>query len=906
MNGKELPLRQRDLILILIDEQDYNLNQYLAPYLVCQDGIAQAFEMLKNNVSREISILKEEGLIDEELVRVRNLDRKRKVYFTTEKGKSAVRYLIKDIKSTEIKVRKKGKVFPKTLGETMEELEKKYPKVSLLQLIKTVNKKGVLDIEKFAPSEYIEGRDTVEVTLDAPVIKEFYGRDEELEELLQVLDRDNPPIVIISGIAGIGKSSLGAKLKEEFEGEKNILWYNFQPWDSPSSFKESLAEFVEKCIGKRIRKKHSMVEFLSEVFKSIPSLEPMIFLDDCENISSELKRVLCLFLDNKKRGENFSLILMTREKFNFYDIREVMDGYVHEIELGPLKREDAEKMLKNRKDIKYIYEKTGGHPLYLELYRRYKSESLHMKDFIEQEIYQNLDENKKKVLMRLSLLWNPVDKNIILKEGESDIINELRKDHLIEETQEGKIKLHSLLKEFFYDKVLLEKREELHKEIAVKLEKVKETSKLEVLYYYEKGGDWKKSLELLTKLKYSISELDDELRNKLLSVFPIEELQDEEKYNYWEVMGDILLESGEWNKAAEYYERAIRSDNDTSEIREKLGECQMRLERWSETIETHKKAIVQYEKGGDKEGLIREYLSLGMVYRNKGDYKIANEYYQKVQTLIEEEGLNQFKTPLFNNLGILYLFKNEYKKAENYLKKALKEGRDRGITEENLYKLYKELGNTEEAIEHLKSSIYYYDKEGRVNDVVEMLKRGADYLFNIGKKEEAVNKLREALKLVESRKNSFWPFKTKRKMSDRELFLYDKLADFLLDIDVEESFKNRMEAINGALERGDFEKASKYRLKYAFDLHDKGILEGALKELDKVKTELEKIKNLEGITATHLEKARIYKDFGKYQKAKELLQEIIDKAEEREDEKAIENALIIMSQVKNKMRYINK
>jgi hypothetical protein len=60
------------------------------------------------------------------------------------------------------------------------------------------------------------------VSMQIPQTKGFVGRSPELIELLNLLNRN---VIVIEGIAGIGKTYLASKLAEQIKDEYDIFWY---------------------------------------------------------------------------------------------------------------------------------------------------------------------------------------------------------------------------------------------------------------------------------------------------------------------------------------------------------------------------------------------------------------------------------------------------------------------------------------------------------------------------------------------------------------------------------------------------------------------------------------------------------------------------------------------------------
>lgn len=91
---------------------------------------------------------------------------------------------------------------------------------------------------------------TIYVTEPFPDISRVVGREREKSQILDILAVDPPqfPIIAITGIAGIGKSTLAAMVCNNITGFKN-LWYTFSADYSPDHF---LAKIVRDISGQSL------------------------------------------------------------------------------------------------------------------------------------------------------------------------------------------------------------------------------------------------------------------------------------------------------------------------------------------------------------------------------------------------------------------------------------------------------------------------------------------------------------------------------------------------------------------------------------------------------------------------------------------------------------------------------
>ncbi len=78
-----------------------------------------------------------------------------------------------------------------------------------------------------------------------PTVSNFIGRTSELKTYLEQLRHER--YVIITGMPGMGKTALGAKLARAAVEEEQIFWYTFTPGSKETieGLVHALAAFLE-------------------------------------------------------------------------------------------------------------------------------------------------------------------------------------------------------------------------------------------------------------------------------------------------------------------------------------------------------------------------------------------------------------------------------------------------------------------------------------------------------------------------------------------------------------------------------------------------------------------------------------------------------------------------------------
>ncbi|MFO8110472.1 MAG: tetratricopeptide repeat protein [Thermoplasmata archaeon] len=886
-------------ILLHISMFHYDEGNYEAPYHLCQDGIAEALGILKNNVSREIGKLKKQGLIDEKLSRVKGAERRRNIYQPTNKGEEACGNIKRELGKNKIHMKGDSEVIYVTVKDAVERLKKDVPEVDPFHVTEWMRTRDVLDSRDFALYHRKAKGDErlVELMASAPLVKSFYGRRNEIRDIVERLSGDDPPIIIITGIPGIGKSTLAARVTEELKGKKSLFWYIFHPWGTRERLVDELMEFLKKAAGTSVNAE-KIYGVLTEVLDNVP--EPVFFFDNCEKTPTDLSRVFGILLELKKRKGGLGAVLMSREKLAFYDVRDTMNGDVIELEIGPLDEKDVESMTEGLEESpSEVYRKTRGHPLYVEIYKRFQGETGSMDEFIEREMYLALDSSEKNLMKKLAVLLDPCEREIVLDKGEEELLLKLKSSHLVEETRDGKLSVHSILKEHIYSRLSITERDELHTEIGRAMVRKHRVPNLEILYHFEKGRCWKEALGSLKLLKDTVAHLHEEHRRELMELFPNDLVPKERSAEYYELKGNIHLEAGEWEKAVECYRNA-GEPKERGTVMEKMGEAQRNLRRWEEALETHKKTLDMYRNSGDREGEIRELLALGTVYRKKGELDKAKWHYEESRKIIEKENIQEALGPLCNNMGLLYVHRGEFATAEEQFKRALEYG-ESGIVYENLAELYRRMGARSEVLSALESALERYTDAERWSDVSRLCLALGNAYNSAGEWKKATNTLKKGLaNEKEHRRRKLFGRNTN--LSHIEIELHRNLADSLRKHHWRECLVHRKIVVDALAAGKDKKGAHRAKLELAFDLRDSGDTEGALEVLKSLEKELQGEKR--GLIACKLEEGRIYQDIGRYKDALNVLEEGLKLSRDMGENLGISTAEDMIKEIRNAMKKV--
>jgi tetratricopeptide (TPR) repeat protein len=121
--------------------------------------------------------------------------------------------------------------------------------------------------------------------------------------------------------------------------------------------------------------------------------------------------------------------------------------------------------------------------------------------------------------------------------------------------------------------------------------------------------------------------------------------------------GDELREDKNFLDAVDYYQAALKGAPGSASVFNKIGICQLMMQRYKEAKKSFERAIKADRKHADA------YNNLGVVYYSRRNYNGAIKHYQKA-ILLKDDAASYY-----SNMGAAYFGKKQFEKAiQNYSK----------------------------------------------------------------------------------------------------------------------------------------------------------------------------------------------------------------------------------------------
>jgi len=639
---------------ILVHLHDYIRfrESWEVPYAVTQGGIAEAVSIRRPHISRAMKSFEEKGYIDTRQAHIKDHKRKRLVYFLNPTGVAHSQKVLKGINETKIKIKgEEGEDDEKEVGALVQEHG-----LSRLELLQLLDEEGAFD-----PSD-VKGRlDEIKTKAQAPAtppappvvkVKEplptpskFFGRADELERINEWVKGDSSKILVIHGIAGIGKTTLGIKVANQYDEKMNIFWHRFHEWETITNVLGHLANFLANLGRTRLSQYLSSgkVPDFNEISilleGDFSELNALLFCDDFQKVRKKNVQLFKLILEVLERTHGVKAVIMARHIPPFYGRQDVIiKNLVTEVHLEGLDEESSKQLVsgKNFSELgfKKIYKLTRGHPLSLELMdtEEVLEQQWEVLRYIREEIFTSLSEEEKLVLDIASVYRYPVSSTVFSMETDIDpeVLDGLVGKSFLQLTPQG-YDLHDLMRDFFYSRLPPTKRKNFHAN-ATKFYTWEEgdIATIERQYHLIRSGELEQAASL------AIEKGPDLIQRGFLEEFllVLNELNEEDiRSQFWAdilaLRGKIYALIGRPDDAIEHLHRfreiseEIKSEPRIGRAYREIGHILREQNLWDVATENIQKALDISNRIDDVEGIVDSYYGLGWIHWKRGDFDQA-------------------------------------------------------------------------------------------------------------------------------------------------------------------------------------------------------------------------------------------------------------------------------------------
>ncbi len=517
---------------ILLHLHSYNkyIDQWEVPYAQTQDGIARHIGVMRSAVAREIGKLRPDGLVEETSKHVLGGKRKRKVYFLTEAGTAAATEIDQRLRDSIVILHDDRGVHQIKLDEICPETELELTIPELMQFVHSSGKFDLASAQAFtihpqsdddpdeegpSQTEGLTDLRSLEYSDKVPTIKVFYGRQNEMSTIQEHIDDPDCKFVVVQGLAGMGKTTLAAKIAQNNRDRKHIFWYTFGRWNSFRNIMIPFSEFMKRLDKPtlsaylRTGEDFEYQAFFDLLAKDAQGLQILLVVDNYHRAEERSKNFFSLLVDALEWVHGSTILVLSRDQPEFYNRGHVkVKGIVGELKLEGLDETSVIEMLGSKDladtDISAIYDATRGHPLALELIETptdvESQGDVHR--FIEEEILRDMSDQEETLLQIASVFRYPVEAQAFFKcqeiedhpqhfdELDHGLVTGLVGKTLFNQYQDLTYDVHDFVREFFYSRLTPKDRKQFHQFAARYYEELgDERSIIETMHHLLKAGE---------------------------------------------------------------------------------------------------------------------------------------------------------------------------------------------------------------------------------------------------------------------------------------------------------------------------------------------------------------------------------------------------------------------------------
>ena len=783
MAANQKPGVQERILLHLLDYSDYKASVEV-PFALSQMGIANAVSIARSNVPRAISGLKDQGLLVERQAHVKGVSRKRKAYFLTEPGMNLADDTWKRLRAFSFRaILEGGNTVTTTLGNANQELPFSMRPVDLIRYL---DDNGILDTRLLSKelverdlSKHVE-KQLVTALGDLPRLRHFYGREQELDNMVNLLDA-RATTLLIPGIAGIGKTTIASKLIERFMHRRNLLYHRCQDWEGSRSFFDSVADwlanigdsnFADYLAATPVPKPSEAARLLVDALEGTATL---IVIDDFHKIADSIlhKTFQAMSLALLGSEEEIGLVIFSRSFKPVVPTKDA-EGRIASLVL-PLDGLDSEagrNLLTSFESLEdeqwlHIHGLSRGHPLVLELINRGASAgAFHetLENYVSVEIFSKLSAKQKQVLTCLAIFREPVKLEALAAQGlDTDELDSLVEQGLARDVDTETYDLHDLIREFLLRSLKDETRKDVHSKCSDWYRSLKPTPdvSIELIFHLTKCDCGEEAADLVVAQGREIVSQGHMELIGLIESIPPDNLSILIKTKLYQLRGEVLVLLGRFLEAEEILQQTkifARSEGLTiieAEVLSALADIALKQGNSDDALSMHRDALEKFIELDDAKGAARSYNNMGYLLRRRNDKPKALEAYGEVEKILSQSDSQE----LLGSQLILaraFIELGEIDRARDHALTAFE--KTDGIDDVQLHaraqavlgRYYAKVGDSDVALHHYSSALETMGDAGDLISLVEITTLLGEVLQDAGRTEEAMEHYREALVLAEA------------------------------------------------------------------------------------------------------------------------------------------------------------
>ncbi len=651
----------RDRILLHLLEFVGFEDDFALPDQMTQFGIADGIRLVRSTVSKSIRGLMKEGLVRGSRAHVPSGSIRRTVYVLSQDGVDAANRRRREIEEEIV-------LFRDSSGEgrklRMGDIPNLMTDFATLFDVVTHVSKGVFDLASFKTRR---GK-LVDLTDRMSRIRHFFGREAELARAEAWLESPAERVLVITGLAGIGKTTFLARKLDDWRERRHLLFHRILPWTTLRGVALQIAEFLTRISRKGLAQYldatqgTDIEQMVGILAADLDGVSVVLVFDDYHNAEPAIRNFFYAFRAMLETIKDAKLIVAGRNVRPFYDRRDVrIKETVREIALGGLDPESARKLLQTRNarlpeaELDALVRRTRGHPLFLELADLHGggvAADIHR--FLNEELFSKITPVETRALTLASVFRSPVSADALQEEEgvEPGTIRSLVEQTLLLEVSTKVFDVHDLIRSAIIEIASAKERKRFHGMAARFYLSTAEPRALEGLFHLVEADDFTaaarlavtdgrgilkhETQELLGILDRLLPRIDDPAQNLELRLLRAQAL-------------DIR---GELDGAIRIYRDIIQTTSGPGFERKiagahhQLGDIYRRLGENEAAEERLEAGLALYRASKDASGEARVLHALSMLAEGRGDIQRSERLCDRSRVLARQLGMKELEAEL--------------------------------------------------------------------------------------------------------------------------------------------------------------------------------------------------------------------------------------------------------------------
>jgi serine/threonine protein kinase/tetratricopeptide (TPR) repeat protein len=628
-----------------------------------------------------------------------------------------------------------------------------------------------------------------------PIVPHFVGREAELAAYRSRLERDR--FVIVTGMAGMGKTTLGAKLAREVaERPDNIFWFTFDQVEKSTAdaLYWALASFLDS------RGESSLWRYLQGEIGAQKPLERMAKLNLLVAALATGNHVLCFddFQIAAHAPDIAYIFKIIRQRFvdlhQDFPARIIIMGrevssdmeYLVADTLHGLSEDEAAAFIADRHVtlarglVKKLWGRAEGNPKLLELsvsalssMRAGAQETFianlarkgDIRDYVMTNIYAALEPEEQLIMGALSVFPGSVERDgaeeILAEEGVSAIarrIDTLINKHVIGEAEDDRIHLHSLVRDYCYHVLNRRDRDRFHQRAAEYYEQAHNW--LSAAYHHFERKLYAHALDLLAANSQAIinaggvSTLIEQLGR-----FELRELTLAQRIALSKLRGEAHRIKGEYQPALAAYEAGLGetlTDVSKADMLRLMGGVHLKLENYEKARDYVQQGLVLSQAAQNQTGIAESHHDLGWAYYRLGQLEPARQHFTLSRQMAGELNNRLLHGAVGLGLGLIAWKEDRLAEALAHFedsRRIFREYHDRvreSSAMTNLAVVYRKTGDTARCLSYYMQSMTIDEETGDVYGLSVVLNNLGDVSYANGDYDEAIRYYSRLAQLAES------------------------------------------------------------------------------------------------------------------------------------------------------------